>query len=614
GECQPGEARCPEEGGGSIEFCFGGAWRAEECAENGVCFNDQCLPDPSACVAGERICLGSGQPAVCNPAAGQWQPQAPCGDDAICVAGECVSAGCARAARDRSYLGCDYVAIDLPNSAFALDGTTPDAPTGVVVANPDQDRPVRVSVRDPRGEVAALVASVRIPVPEIPEIQGLYQAQTVTSEVRDGVGRVVEQNLMRADGVEIPPGGTATFLLPRITRAGLDSVVGRLAFRLQTDNPVAAYQFSPLCCNFSFSNDASLLVPVTALDTEYRFVGPPGWTADPFGIQPGNPQGIAIIAVEDGTDVTVQLPAGGGAMAERSGRMRIAGGQATARLDAQEVLLIQSRVVPALAPPQPDLSGSTISASARVAVFATHQCTFYPETLGACDHVEEQLFPVSTWGEDFVLVPPVRRGREGSAEAVYWKIAATAEGTRIELSRPFRELRPLPPGATGVPDCGTMLQGDAIVLRGTTYCEFGTFEPVGIQADGPLTVMGIISGQGSTGIAQPFGTRAGDPAIFLVPPDRQYRAEYAFLAPGTYANDYLTIVADADTEILLDDEPVNLAQGATRVPGTNRVFKHVPLDDGAHRVTGDAPFGVLVFAFDDFVSYAFTGGLNLEKR
>ncbi|MEZ4464664.1 MAG: hypothetical protein R3F43_09225 [bacterium] len=99
-----------------------------------------------------------------------------------------------------------------------------------------------------------------------------------------------------------------------------------------------------------------------------------------------------------------------------------------------------------------------------------------------------------------------------------------------------------------------------------------------------------------------------------MPPDRQYRAEYAFLAPGTYANDYLTIVADADTEIPLDDQPVNLAQGAEAVPGTTRVYKHVPLTDGPHRVTGDAPFGVLVFAFDDFVSYAFTGGLNLEKR
>lgn len=73
-------------------------------------------------------------------------------------------------------------------------------------------------------------------------------------------------------------------------------------------------------------------------------------------------------------------------------------------------------------------------------------------------------------------------------------------------------------------------------------------------------------------------------------------------------------MADPDTNILLDGQPVDLGRGAEAVPGTTRVYKHVEITDGPHRVQGDAPFGILVFAFDDFVSYAFTGGLNLEKR
>ncbi|MGK0362928.1 MAG: hypothetical protein ACI9U2_005250, partial [Bradymonadia bacterium] len=89
--CDPGTARCPIEGGGNIEFCFGDSWQGEECAENGVCFNSQCLPDPTGCEADTRICLGDAQPAVCNPAAGEWQAQAPCQDGDVCVRGECVS-------------------------------------------------------------------------------------------------------------------------------------------------------------------------------------------------------------------------------------------------------------------------------------------------------------------------------------------------------------------------------------------------------------------------------------------------------------------------------------------------------------------------------------------
>ena len=35
--------------------------------------------------------------------------------------------------------------------------------------------------------------------------------------------------------------------------------------------------------------------------------------------------------------------------------------------------------------------------------------------------------------------------------------------------------------------------------------------------------------------------------------------------------------------------------------------------DGVHHMQGDRPFGIRVAAFDDFVSYAFTGSLDLRK-
>ncbi|MCA9545956.1 MAG: IgGFc-binding protein, partial [Myxococcales bacterium] len=130
--------------------------------------------------------------------------------------------------------------------------------------------------------------------------------------------------------------------------------------------------------------------------------------------------------------------------------------------------------------------------------------------------------------------------------------------------------------------------------------------------DEPLLVVGLLGGQDLVQADSPFGTRAGDPSLFLVPPDRQLRRDYAFLVPGTYALDFLTVVAAADTALALDGEPVDLA-GAAPIPGTARVFLHLPLGDGGHRVTGDGPFAIRVTAFDDFVSYALTGGLDLRK-
>lgn len=623
--CDPGDRRCVDEGQPFYQRCnVDQVWAIEACEEGDLCYGGSCVPDPTQCVDGEVICLDPQQPARCNPGEG-WEPTDACQGDQRCVDGACSAVACAEAAAQRSYLGCDYLAAELPNTTLkpAPDGLTPTAPVGIVLANPDFGQAVHVTVRDPMGGIAALVPQRNIPIPPIPEIQGMYQPQTVHSEVRDGAGQVVDQNVQQADALEIPAGGIATLLLPQVSRHESDSAIRRLAFRITTDRPVAAYQFSPLCCNYSFSNDASLLFPVTALGVDYRFLGIPSWNQPFAPPDSGSPAGITIIGTVDGTEVTVQLREAGRLRPDVSGRIQINGRQVTARLDAQEVLQLQA----ANGDPfmdldpntfqirEPDLSGAEITATEPIAVFSTHMCTFYPQMLSACDHVEEQLFPTGTWGNTFTLVPPVRRGDggPGAAEYIYWKIIARDPGTRITLSTPFNQLGPQQPGFGGVPYCGSALQGQDIVLGNPSYCEFGTATPVQIAADGPLMVMGIVSGQESTGVLRPFGAQAGDPAIFLVPPDRQYRQDYPFLTPATYAHDYLTIVTDPEAQILLDNEPVNLAD-ATPVPNTDRVFKHVEISDGQHRVAGNRPFGILVFAFDDFVSYAFTGGLNLEKR
>jgi hypothetical protein len=609
GDCAPASVRCLEEGGNLRELCREDArWVVQPCDDDGVCFNGGCFPNPQGCSPGSGICVTRAERAICQ--GNEWVEAESCVGGDICIDGQCENAACAQAEAELSYLGCEYLAVELPNSAFVPQGgTTPESPVGVVVANPSTDASAKITITDPLGRPAALRARQVVAVPDIPEIQGLYQATTVVSEIRDAAGQAVESDLDQAVEAEIPPGGIGVFLLPHGVFQSSTGVT-RQAYRVRTDRPVAAYQFSPLCCNYSFSNDASLLIPVHTYGTDYRFLGVPTWL--PFGGSP-TPGAMAVVAPTDGIDVTVTVPAGQTVLADVSGRVRQQGNTITARLDSQEVMLLQTDSV--LFGNQPDLSGATITTSAPVAVFSSHMCTYYPELLGACDHVEEQLFPTGTWGREFVLTPPVRRGDGGfgSSEAVYWKIQAREAGARIRFSRPFAELAAVPPGFAGVPDCASMMQGDELVLEGNAFCEFGTMEPVALQSSIPLMVMGIISGQSSTGIDRPFGAQAGDPAIFLLPPDRQYRDDYVFLVPDTYANDVVTVVADANAMVALDGVPLNLAD-ALPVPGSARVYKHISVSDGPHHLNGDTPFGILVVAFDDFVSYAFTGGLNLRKR
>ncbi len=609
-ECNPGERRC--DGARHRLVCAPpGQWQQEACGaeerceEPGVCVS-------RGCTIGDRICLDSTTPATCEDGT-TWTPADPCEADEACADGVCLSRDCADAASSRSYLGCDYVASSLPNIAYGF-GSTTDAPMGVVLANDNPDQAIRFSVRTPNGDLAQLIPEVTV---EIPLVAAFYvnTPATVSSQVQDATGTVVQDRVTRADYLEIPPGGMAIALLPH-RGAPERTLVGFNSFRIQTTGPVAAYQFGPYCCNYSFTNDASLLFPTPTLGTEYLYLGVPGWNFDdPNDPDAGSriPANMTIIATRPATDVTITLPVGVDVQTDSGNRLSRQGQTLTTTLGEGEVLDLMTAFDRGGPPgPGPDMSGARISASEPISVFSGHLCTYVPEDTGACDHLQEQLFPIDTWGNEFALVPTKQRARSPNPrEVVYWKILAKDDGTRISLSTPFASLAALPPGFRGVPDCADHLDGDAIRLDAGEFCEFGTGRALALRSSGPLMVMGIISGEGTTGHGQP-GAHAGDPAIYLVPPTRQYRSAYSFLAPTTYFFDHVTVVTSPQASIELDGVAVDMGP-AEAIPGSELIYLHLDIEDGPHRLRGSHPFGIVAYAFDDWVSYAFTGGLNLIK-
>ena len=134
-----------------------------------------------------------------------------------------------------------------------------------------------------------------------------------------------------------------------------------------------------------------------------------------------------------------------------------------------------------------------------MAVFASHQCARVPGALGACDHLEEQLFPTDAWGRRFVLTPLATRGRRGVREPTevnYWRIVADTDATVIALSRPYAELEPTGPAYVGGADCAAFLTGPAeLTLGAGQWCEVGTLHPFGLEASVPVMVAGLLSGR-----------------------------------------------------------------------------------------------------------------------
>lgn len=617
GDCAFGQRACLGEDG--YRICTAELqWSIEACGPDEHCVGaGECVPDPTRCLPGSRSCVSPDTPGECIPGEG-YRALAPCEEGTLCVGdGRCVSPQCATAESQRSYLGCDYYAHDLQNIAYGF-GATPGAPLGVVVSNAT-DEIAHVTVTAPDRSLAPLVGEVTIQPG--PTALGAMPA-TVSTQVTDADGMVVADAIEAADGLAVPPGGMAVLLLPTHPLRN-DSYVTAAAWRIQTDQPVAAYQFGPYCCNFSFTNDASLLLPVPALGTDYTFLGVPTWgvqdedmDGNPTGQVSSYPATLTVVGTATNTQVEVTLPAGARVNPELDGRIEMNGNVARATLNAYQVMTLQSgparvergQVVGV------DLSGATIRASKPVAVFSGHSCTYYPWDQGACDHVEEQLIPEDTWGTDYLLTPLKMRAQNPAAvtEATFWKLMARVDGTRITFSQPYDTLAHSPPGFVDVPDCRQFLDGpDAIVLDAGQHCEFGARESAALDASAPVLVMGVMSGMDSVGGF--IGSHAGDPAIFVLPPVDQYRNAYTFLAPGTYFNDFLLLQVPMDGEVTLDGQPVDLA-GATFVPGSPYRYAYVEIGDGPHRIEGTQRFGIVAFAYDDWVSYAFTGGLNLTKR
>lgn len=582
-------------------------WIDGLCDAGEVCLEEGCAP--LACTPGQPVCLHETSRGVCDESGTQALEPEPCEGHAVCRGGTCVDL-CESAAERQSYIGCNYLAVGLPNDFLLIEArVTPHI--GLVVANPEPHLPLAISVTTQSGQPATLTGSLDLR-------DNFSDSQATVRSTLDVSGRRTGLETGPVSALTLPGGAVATLILTPREMTGFETAVAPNALRLTSTRPVVAYQFNPLCCSFSYSNDASLLLPVEALDRDYTFLGAPDWDIGGRGMEYA-PQGFTVAAAYDGTEVSVVLPEDAELQPVRANiDYRPEQRSLEATLDAGETLHVGSLSVPGA---RHQLDGALISATQAVSVFSDHVCTNIPHSRPACDHLEEQLIPRSTWGERYMLAPVARRSQVAT-EVTYWRVVAGEKGAVLTLGTQIRDLLTVPPFGGVIPDCRTQREtaGDAydIVLGPGENCMLGTRYGTALTASEPVMVLGFLVGQKAAAAAA-GSTETGDPAMFLLPPASQFRDSYTFLTPSTYAADFITLIAPASAVggFTLDGQPLDpLGSGvsADRIGGSDHVALHVPVSDGVHRVEGTAPFGLLVYAYDQYVSYAYSGGLDLLKR
>lgn len=350
------------------------------------------------------------------------------------------------------------------------------------------------------------------------------------------------------------------------------------AYRLRSTKPITLYQFNPLDYqsngSYSYSNDASLLMPTNAWSKEYM-------VASRATIEDG-PGYYAVVASQDNTTVKV-IPSPTGNKDIWAGAGINMDGTGTVVLNEGDVLHVAS--AGKMDGLSVDVSGTIISADKPVQVFGGHNCTYVPyDQTAACDHLEESMFPMATLGTDYIVSAPWIK--MNTVKAVMTRIFAVDEGdTTLTYD---------PPNA-GWPT--------TIFGRGS-FIEIDSDQSFKISADKRIMVAQYMKGQGA-------GGNTGDPAMTLAVPTVQYRNNYLFHAPVNYASNFVNVIAPSTEKVLLDG--VEIA-GFIPIGSTGYSTANVQLfgtNQGNYNITSTKPFFINVYGYGDYTSYWYPGGLNL---
>ncbi|TNF25659.1 MAG: hypothetical protein EP329_22650 [Deltaproteobacteria bacterium] len=574
--CTPNERVC---NGNTVLQCNAGGTGFDPnqvCQDDEQCVNGQCV----TCYPGAKRCNESGQAEVCS-AQGVWGVSDDCPTQGLnCLQGACLSP-CITDIKTKSNSGCDYWAVDLDNHYDAQNG-----PFAVIISN-----------------LSARVATITI------------TAKTTAA----GEATQVAQK-------DVQPGQLEIFNLPQ-HNMGSPGIYWS-AYRIQASAPIIAYQFNPLDNVDVFSNDASLLLPTNTYGREYIAVSR-------FELIGGGPNGTelpyrgSISVVAANADTTVQVTPSLRTQAGASMATMQAGQTYTYTLQPFQVLNIKSDQN------EGDLTGTVITADKDIAVFGGHEAAV-SSTVCCADHLEQQLFPVETWGKSYVAAKSYKR----QVEKDYWRVLASEDGTAVSFNPAVQLPRTMNRGESYEfsTDADFVINSDKPVLvsqvlasasevvnppafsdcLSAAQCapgyQCGTPDGFTYLCLPPMCTQGSTScpaGHACTCFVGGCECRAvGDPALILTPPVDQYRDEYVFLTPNKYQDDYITVIAPADATVTLDNAPI--ASGSfTAISGASWRIARLKVSDGVHHITATAPVGVIVYGYDRDVSYGYPAGLNL---
>ena len=160
-----------------------------------------------------------------------------------------------------------------------------------------------------------------------------------------------------------------------------------------------------------------------------------------------------------------------------------------------------------------DLSGTIVRSSKPIALFSGNDCAMVPKNRHPCNHLVEQIPPVSNWGLHFMTNPTPNR-QEGDE----FHVIASEQNTRVYVDKQLKK---------------TLNEGDKYIIEAPWNMSLG------ISTSQPSLVVQYSKGSSILKLK---------PSMSLVPPNEWYSNDYTVYVPkddtGKTFDSYINVVID----------------------------------------------------------------------
>jgi hypothetical protein len=332
-----------------------------------------------------------------------------------------------------------------------------------------------------------------------------------------------------------------------------DSVVANGAVHITASAPVSAYGLNTL----EYTTDGYLGLPTSILGNSYLVEGYGGG----FGSQ------FEVVGTQNDTTVTITPSEDVGSYTE--------GTPYTETLNQGDEYQLVDQA-------GGDLSGTIITSSAPVAVFAGNDCADVPPDYGYCNTLAEEMTPTDTWGTSFLTEPLATRTGDT------FRFMASKNDTTVDID------------------------GSAVsTLNAGQFYETVLTSASSVTANNPIQVMQYSNGE-------TYDNADADPMDITIPPTGQFLNSYTVTtepdgADPAITQNYLNIVAPtAETSSIELDGTDLPSSDFTPIAGSSYSGAQIAVGFGDHNVSASLPFGLTVYGFGGYDAYGYPGGFTLS--